>query len=117
MTELLTHNALLSHTGERVSFTISDRLRRMLNSPKVDLIEGLLYTNDDAHVVFLLSDMLDGTSPYDYNGDTKWTKYGFTKSFLLSSRKVIYEEYARADVFNIHLRTIDFNKLEEVLCT
>lgn len=117
MTELLTHNALLSHAGERVLFTLSERMRSIFNLPKVDLVEGLLYANDDDRVVFLLSNMLDGTDPYDYNGYTEWTKYGFTKSFLLSSSRWMYEMHAIHDIFNIHLCPVDFNKLEEVLCT
>lgn len=116
MTELLTHDALLSHVGERVSFTISENFRSIFHLPKVDLVEGLLYANDNS-VVFLLSDLLDGTDPYEYNGDTEWTKYCFTKSFLLSSRKFPYETHAIDHISNIHLRTVDFNELEEVLCT
>lgn len=116
MTELLTHKALLSHVGERVLFTLSGKMRSLFNLPKVDLVEGLLYANDD-YGVFLLSNMLDGIDPYYHNGDTEWTKYGFTKSFILSSRKFPYETHAIDYISNIHLCTVDFNKLEEVLCT
>lgn len=82
-----------------------DRIRVRFNNT-----EGILYLFDGN--AFFLSNKMDGASPKD-NGE--WKEYGYKHSWIISYTLKPYEENNQG-ISSICTISIDYNKLEEILC-
>lgn len=104
---LKTHEDLLQFEGKAVQFSHSSK-RNVRNK------RGLLYR--EGNCVYLLNDHLDGSKPCD----KKWRRLGYRYSWFISGPPFFskYEEYDY-EIKEITLieNNLDFNKLEELLCS
>lgn len=101
--QLKTHEELIQHEGDEVTFISRGRQQ----------IFGRLFldTYNGRKRVYILNNRIEGCYP---NTD-EWKKYGYKYSWNISSEPNPYECDNR-DVYKIETISIDFNRLEKVLC-
>lgn len=103
---LETHKELLQHIGETVIFSHIGRL-------KLTKYVGRLFLDNksDYESIYLLNDSLNGRLPFS----EEWKDYGYKHSWIISNSLNHYE-VCKQDIVNIHTISMDYNKLEEILC-
>lgn len=103
---LKTHEELRQHTGETVIFSSNV----YGNAPN---LVGMLWfdTTSNCEAIYLLSNDLNGAK----SSSEEWKRHGYKYSWRISYNRKHYEEDNRG-VLTISAVSIDFNKLEELLC-
>lgn len=105
--QLKTHEELLQFVGKEVQFSHSYR-RNVKNKA------GLLYCERDR--IYLLNNCIRGSEPED----KRWKRLGYKYSWIISNPLFLcrYEDH-NYDISEILLieKGLDYNKLEELLCS